>query len=147
MIVVLSGGSHGIAAGSTAQVQVVLHQVDNTRAVPTSAVHTVGTATSYVMVLQSGTTIRKKVSVGVVGSVYTQITSGLSEGTTVVLADLSAAVPSSSTTASTGGFGGGGFGGGGFGGGGGGFGGGGIGGGAGRFGGGGAAAGGTAAGG
>jgi multidrug efflux pump subunit AcrA (membrane-fusion protein) len=115
LIVVLSGGSHGIAAGSTAQVQVVLHEVDNTRAVPTSAVHTVGNS-SYVFVPAAGGEARKKISVGIVGSVYTQVTSGITKGATVVLADLSDAVPSSSTSSSTGGFGGAGFGGGGFGG-------------------------------
>ncbi|HEX4219652.1 MAG TPA: HlyD family efflux transporter periplasmic adaptor subunit, partial [Acidimicrobiales bacterium] len=38
MIVALSPGSHGIAAGSTAEVQVVLRHVDHALAVPTSAV-------------------------------------------------------------------------------------------------------------
>lgn len=131
LIVLLSGGSHGIAAGSTAQVQVVLHEVNNTRAVPTSAVHTVGN-NSYVYVPESGQEARKKISVGVVGSVYTQVTGGITNGTSVILANMSEAVPSSSTSSSTGGFGGGGFGGAG---GGAGFGGGGGGGFAGRFGG------------
>ena len=122
LIVLLSGGSHGIAAGSTAQVQVVLHQVDNARAVPTSAVQTIGN-NSYVFVPASGQEARKKISVGIVGSIYTQVTGGVTKGTTVILANLSAPVPSSSTSSSTGGFGGGfggaggaGFGGAGFGG-------------------------------
>jgi hypothetical protein len=132
LIVLLSGGSHGIAAGSTAQVQVVLHEVNNTRAVPTSAVHTVGN-NSYVYVPESGQEARKKISVGIVGGVYTQVTGGITDGTSVILATMSQAVPSSSTSSSTGGFGGGGgFGGAG---GGAGFGGGGAGGFAGRFGG------------
>jgi trimeric autotransporter adhesin len=118
LIVLLSGGSHGIAAGSTAQVQVVLHEVNNTRAVPTSAVHTVGN-NSYVFVPESGQEARKKISVGIVGSVYTQVTAGITKGTSVILADMSQAVPSSSTSSSTTGFGG--AGGGGFAGGGGGF--------------------------
>ena len=113
LIVALPAGSHGIAAGSTAQVQVVLHEVDATLAVPTSAVHTTGTDSSYVFVLESGQEVRKKISVGVVGGVYTQVTSGITEGTTVVLAHLSEAVPTSSTNTSTRGFGGAGFGGGG----------------------------------
>jgi multidrug efflux pump subunit AcrA (membrane-fusion protein) len=117
LIVLLTGGSHGIAAGSTAQVQVVLHQVADTRAVPTSAVHTVGHS-SYVFVPASGGEARKKIAVGIVGSVYTQVTGGITKGATVVLASLSEAVPSSSTSSSTSGFGGAGFGGGGIGGGG-----------------------------
>jgi RND family efflux transporter MFP subunit len=114
LIVVLSGGSHGIAAGSTAQVQVVLREAVNALAVPTSAVHTSGTR-SYVFVPESGQETRKTISVGVVGNIYTQVTSGVTKGTTVVLANLSEAVPASSTSATTGRFGGGaGFGGGGF---------------------------------
>jgi hypothetical protein len=112
LIVLLPGGSHGIAAGSTAQVQVVLHQVANARAVPTSAVQTVGN-NSYVLVPASGQEARRKITVGIVGSIYTQVTGGVAKGTTVILANLSQAVPSSSTSSSTGGFGGGRFGGGG----------------------------------
>jgi len=112
LIIALPAGSHGIAAGSAAQVEIDLREVQNTLAVPTSAVDTIGTGDSYVIVLAAGQEERKKVSVGVVGATYTQITSGISEGQTVVLADLSTPVPSSSTTTRTfGGFGGGGFGG------------------------------------
>jgi HlyD family secretion protein len=113
LIVLLSGGSHGIAAGSTAQVQVVLHEVNDTRAVPTSAVHTVGN-NSYVFVPESGREARKKISVGIVGGVYTQVTGGITKGASVILANMSEAVPSSSTSSSTTGFGGAGFGGAGF---------------------------------
>ncbi|MGA8372476.1 MAG: HlyD family efflux transporter periplasmic adaptor subunit [Acidimicrobiales bacterium] len=113
LIVSLAAGSHGIAAGSSAQVQVVLREADNALAVPTSAVHTSGTR-SYVFVEQSGQEARKFVSVGVVGSTYTQVTSGVAKGTPVILADLSQPVPASSTSSSIRGFGGGGFGGAGF---------------------------------
>ena len=109
LIVALAPGSHGIAAGSTAQVQVVLRQVDHALAVPTSAVSTGGTHDSSVVVLVAGNPVRRKVTVGVVGARYTQITSGISANMTVVLADLSLAVPSSSTNSSTSGFGGGSF--------------------------------------
>jgi len=110
LIVALSAGSHGISAGSTAQVQVILHQVEGTLSVPTSAVHVTGTHSSYVEVLRSGQAVRKKVTVGAIGGAYTQITSGLEKGTSVVLADLSKAVPTSSTSTSTSRFGGGGSG-------------------------------------
>ncbi len=109
LIVALAPGSHGIAAGSTAQVQVVLRQVDHALAVPTSAVSTGGTHDSSVVVLVAGNPVRRKVTVGVVGARYTQITSGISANMMVVLADLSQAVPSSSTNSSTNSFGGGSF--------------------------------------
>jgi multidrug efflux pump subunit AcrA (membrane-fusion protein) len=106
LIVALAPGSHGITAGSTAQVQVVLRQVDHALAVPTSAVSTGSTHNSSVVVLVAGNPVRRKVTVGVVGARYTQITSGISANMTVVLADLSQAVPSSSTNSSSNGFGG-----------------------------------------
>jgi multidrug efflux pump subunit AcrA (membrane-fusion protein) len=107
VVVALSPGSHGMAAGSTAQIEVVLHQVKYALAIPTSAVHTVALGDSYAMVLESGREVRQTISVGVVGSAYTQIKSGLAKGATVILADLSEAVPSSSTNTSVTGFGGG----------------------------------------
>jgi HlyD family secretion protein len=104
LVVALPAGSHGIAAGSDAQAQVVLHQVDRTLAVPTSAVSTTGAGQSSVTVLVGGREERKRVSLGVVGTTYTQILSGIEQGETVVLADLATPVPSSSTA--TNGFGG-----------------------------------------
>jgi multidrug efflux pump subunit AcrA (membrane-fusion protein) len=107
VVVALPAGSHGIAAGSSAQVNIVLKQVADTLAVPTSAVNTVRSGDSYVVVLASGSEERKAVSVGVVGAEYTQITKGIADGQSVVLADLSTPVPSSSTATTTfGGFGG-----------------------------------------
>jgi multidrug efflux pump subunit AcrA (membrane-fusion protein) len=105
LVVALPAGAHGISGGSTAQVQVVLHQVTYALAVPTSAVHTTGVNVSYVLVLKGGHETRTTVSVGAVGSAYTQITSGLEPGMTVVLADLSTPIPASSNT-TTGRFGG-----------------------------------------
>jgi HlyD family secretion protein len=69
--------------------------------VPTSAVRTTSTNNSYVIVLQAGKQTDKKVTVGVVGGIYTQITAGITKGATVVLANLSQAVPSSSTNSTT----------------------------------------------
>jgi RND family efflux transporter MFP subunit len=109
VIVALPAGSHGIATGSTAQVQVVRHEVVGTLSVPTSAVHVTGPKSAYVNIVQSGHLVRKKVTIGAIGGSSTQITSGISTGTSVVLADMSEAVPSSSTSTSTRSFGGGGF--------------------------------------
>ena len=121
LIVALPAGSHGIAAGSAAQVAIVLDDAHETLAVPTSAVHTVGTNEAYILLLRGGQPVRQTVKVGIVGDVYTQITSGVTKGDEIVLADLTTAVPSSSSTtmsrfgAGLGGLtGGGGLGGGGF---------------------------------
>ncbi len=64
---------------------------------PTSAVHTSSAGRAYVITLKSGQEVETTVKVGVVGDTYTQITSGLSAGTEVVLANPSQPVPSSSS--------------------------------------------------
>lgn len=65
--------------------------------VPTSAVSTNGPVHT-VQVYASGVVTSTRVQVGPIGPVYTQITSGLSVGQQVVLADLTAPLPVSSTT-------------------------------------------------
>ncbi len=116
IVVSLPDGTSGLPNGAGAQIEVVLHDIASTLAVPTSAVTTTA-AGSYVTELANGQEQRRRVKVGVVGGTHTQILSGITKGTTVVLADLSEAVPTSSTNSTTGGFGGfGGFGGAGFGG-------------------------------
>jgi RND family efflux transporter MFP subunit len=112
LVVALPASSTGLFSGSTATVAITTSEAENVVAVPTSAVNTVGTR-SYVVVLKAGTPTDKVVKVGIVGGVYTQIVSGLSDGSSVMLADLAEPVPSSNATTT---FGGGGFGGGGFGG-------------------------------
>ncbi|HLI55344.1 MAG TPA: hypothetical protein VKU88_13540, partial [Acidimicrobiales bacterium] len=49
---------------------------------------------------QNGKEVQRKVRVGLVGPVYTQIESGIAVGETVVLADASLPVPASSTNPS-----------------------------------------------
>ena len=74
---------------------------------PTSAVTTFGNRHT-VEVLDGGTTRQVSVTVGAVGDTWTEIKHGLTGGRQVVLADLSAPLPSSATQSSstngTGGF-------------------------------------------
>jgi multidrug efflux pump subunit AcrA (membrane-fusion protein) len=118
VVVALPSSANKLFSGSSANISIVTGQKKDVVAVPTSAVTTTGTRSS-VEVLSSGTPVTKVIKVGIVGSIYTQIISGLNVGQSVVLADYAEPVPAS-TTATVGGFGGGGFtgGGGGFGGGG-----------------------------
>ena len=84
LVVALTPGSFSpstTVAGSTAQVAVDIAQASHTVVVPTSAVHTTSAGSAYVMTLKSGHEARTTVKVGVVGDIYTQITSGLSAGT------------------------------------------------------------------
>jgi multidrug efflux pump subunit AcrA (membrane-fusion protein) len=96
----------------SASVIVVVNQVVGVLTVPTSAVHTNG-ATSTVNVLKNGVSTPVVVIVGSADPIRTQITSGLSEGDTVVIATVSSTVPSTTTPRRGGGLttGGGGFGG------------------------------------
>ncbi len=107
IVVILPSSATGLFAGSTANVSILTKSATSVLAVPTSAVSTVGTRT-FVETVNGGTVTRKAVKVGIVGGVHTQVRSGLSLGDTVVLANLSAPVPTSSSS-STSGFGGGGF--------------------------------------
>jgi multidrug efflux pump subunit AcrA (membrane-fusion protein) len=108
----VAAASRSLVAGADAAVSITLATATDVLTVPTSAVHYSG-STAYVEVLNHGALTRRTIKVGAIGPARTDVTSGLSSGQRVVLANLHAAVPSSSTTLSTRvGFGGGGFGGG-----------------------------------
>lgn len=94
--ITLTSRPTNLVSGAEAQVAVTLSQLTNVVVVPTSAVHHNGKQT-YVETATGGTTKRVSVTVGAVGAAVTQIKSGLKIGQEVVLADLNAAVPSSST--------------------------------------------------
>jgi uncharacterized membrane protein YgcG len=110
----------GQLSGVAAEVTIVTKRSVNVTTVPSSAVQTVGSI-HLVTVVENNTTKTIRVTVGTVGDVLTQVTSGVSRGQVVSLANLNAALPASSGTVTRGGFGGAGFGGAGFGGGGGAF--------------------------
>lgn len=86
--------------GSTAAVTITLGSVADAMAVPTSAIATTG-GLRTVSVLDGDAVQIARVQVGVVGDTWTEITSGLAEGQTVVLADLAEPLPSSATDAAT----------------------------------------------
>ena len=86
--------------GGLARTTIVTGDVASATAVPTSAVTTTDTGRT-VTVLDGGTTSAVSVSVGTVGSTWTEITDGVSVGQTVVLADLSQALPGSATDSSS----------------------------------------------
>jgi RND family efflux transporter MFP subunit len=120
VVVSLAGASLALASGSDATVSVVTATAKNVVTVPSSAVTRAASGTTGVVrVLAGGQVAATRVEIGAVGPERTQIVSGLKAGQRVVLADFSAALPSSSTTARFGGgFGGAGLGNAGFGGGG-----------------------------
>jgi RND family efflux transporter MFP subunit len=86
--------------GGLARTTIVTGDVAAATAVPTSAVTTTDAGRS-VTVLDGGTPTTVSVTVGTVGSTWTEITDGVSVGQTVVLADLSEALPGSATDSSS----------------------------------------------
>jgi multidrug efflux pump subunit AcrA (membrane-fusion protein) len=109
----LVGAPLSLASGSDATVSVVTATVDDAVTVPSSAVTRTATGTGGVVRTLVGDQLTTtRVEIGAVGPVRTEIRSGLKAGQRVVLADLSAALPTSSTADRGGGIGGGGFGGG-----------------------------------
>lgn len=97
VVVELEGSSSRLVSGADAAVTVVLATARNALTVPTSAVHRSGSRT-YVELLSGGKEVRRTVVTAATGAALTQIRAGLVAGQQVVLANLDAAVPSSSNT-------------------------------------------------
>ena len=123
--IAVTGSPTGLYAGGSANVAIIVKQLQNVLTVPTAAIHTVNGKT-VVYVHSGGSRVTKTVTVGSTFGATTQITAGLKSGDQVEVTTI-AGRGRTGTGNRTGGFGGTGFGGGGFGGGG--FGGGGFGGG------------------
>jgi multidrug efflux pump subunit AcrA (membrane-fusion protein) len=99
VVIALTDPDIDLPDGGLATVRIVTAATDAVTAVPTSAVTTTGTGHT-VLVLKGGSPETVDVEVGTIGSTWTEITSGLSTGDTVVLADLSQALPGSATSSS-----------------------------------------------
>ncbi len=82
--VMITGEPPGIYPGLTAEANITLMQKTHVLTVPSAAVHTRGTRT-FVDELVNGTSLSKDVRVGAVGTDVTQILSGLSDGSKVVV--------------------------------------------------------------
>jgi len=101
VVIGFSGRPGGLRNGSTADVRIVTATSAKTLAVPSSAVSAVGTG-HRVTVVSKGKASEVQVEVGAIGPDYTAVTSGLSAGQTVALADLSQPLPSQATSSSNG---------------------------------------------
>jgi multidrug efflux pump subunit AcrA (membrane-fusion protein) len=86
--------------GTSAKLTVTASTATNVLSVPTSALHRSGTTYS-VDVLKNDQSVPTAVKIGASGTQTTEITSGLSKGDVIILADLSSTVGISSTTTST----------------------------------------------
>jgi multidrug efflux pump subunit AcrA (membrane-fusion protein) len=97
----LDAGDLTLFNGSSAQVSIAVASSGETLTVPTSAVHVDG-STATVQVLRDGSPVDVEVERGAVGTELTEITSGLSAGDVVVLADLSRQLSSDDEESSSG---------------------------------------------
>jgi RND family efflux transporter MFP subunit len=99
VVVALKNPKVALGNASTGTVTITTQHAKRTLAVPTSAVTTNG-STNTVEVLDGNAVRQTKVHVGVVGYTWTQITSGLTKGEQVVLANMAAPLPGSATSSS-----------------------------------------------
>jgi multidrug resistance efflux pump len=83
--------------GIQAAVTITTGEAVNALSVPTSAVNHLGSF-SYVLVPKGSTTKSQRITVGSVGAIYTQVTSGLTAGQKVVLANPATPIPTSTIT-------------------------------------------------
>ncbi len=95
--IALDNDPRGLRAGEGANVTVITDQVSNVVAVPTSAVHTIGTR-HYVEEVDNGKEVPASVDIGAVGDTLTQITSGVKVGGQLVIADLETPLPTAGST-------------------------------------------------
>jgi trimeric autotransporter adhesin len=99
VVVALKNPNVSVGNASTGTVTITTEHAKNTLAVPTTAVTTNGSSNT-VEVLDGNAVRPTKVHVGVVGYTWTQITSGLTKGEQVVLANMAAPLPGSATSSS-----------------------------------------------
>ena len=100
VVVAITEASKDLRNGATASVSIVTDEAAKVLAVPTSAVTRSGDR-STVGVLANGSVSQQQVTIGAIGREWTEIRRGLKAGATVVLADLSEALPGSATAGSS----------------------------------------------
>ena len=106
-VAMADGGGMQLLSGATADVNIITKGATEVTSVPSSAVQTVG-ANHFITEYRNGSTSLVRVTLGTVGDILTQVTSGVKPGTTIVLADLNLPIPASSATTGRRTFGGGG---------------------------------------
>jgi multidrug resistance efflux pump len=111
VVVRVSDTGATLASGSRAEVSLLIGTADHVLTVPNSALMPLTRGQALASTLKNGVATRVLVRTGYVGTLATQVTSGLTAGQQVVLADLSTALPTNTTNSRRFGFGAGGAGG------------------------------------
>jgi len=88
-----------LASGSRAEASLLIGAVSNVLTVPNSTLTPLGNGQALALTFKGGVATRALVKTGYAGTLTTQITSGLSVGQQVVLADMSTALPTNTTNA------------------------------------------------
>jgi multidrug efflux pump subunit AcrA (membrane-fusion protein) len=99
VVVLVRDALPALATGSRAQVSLLIGTAGDVLAVPNSALTPLGNGQALALTFKDGVATRTLVKTGYVGTLTTQITSGLTMGQLVVLADLSTALPTNTTNA------------------------------------------------
>ncbi|MEP7370374.1 MAG: biotin/lipoyl-binding protein [Dermatophilaceae bacterium] len=111
VVVLVPDALPALASGARARASLLIGAVSDVLTVPNSALTPLADGQALALTMKNGVGTRALVKTGYAGTFTTQISSGLSAGQQVVLADLSTALPSNTTNARRFGVGGGGIGG------------------------------------
>ena len=88
-----------LASGSRADVSLLIGTASNVLNVPNSALTPLGNGQALALAFKKGVATRAMVKTGFAGTLATEVTSGLTAGQQVALADLSTALPTNTTNA------------------------------------------------
>ena len=97
VVVLVPDALPALASGSHAQASLLVGTVADVVTVPNSALTPLGNGQALVLTLKGGVATRSLVRTGYAGMLTTQITSGLTRGQPVVMADLNTALPTNTT--------------------------------------------------
>jgi len=97
VVVLVPDALPALATGSRADVSLLIGTVSRVLTVPNSALTPLAKGQAMAVTLKNGVSARAVVKTGYAGTLTTQITSGLSAGQHVVLADLNTALPTNTT--------------------------------------------------
>lgn len=98
VVVLVPDAQSALASGSQAAVSLLIGTADHVLTVPNSALTPLGNGQALALTLKNGVATRTLVKTGYAGTLTTQVISGLTAGQKVVLADLSAPLPTNTTS-------------------------------------------------
>jgi multidrug efflux pump subunit AcrA (membrane-fusion protein) len=98
VVVLVPDALPALASGSRADVSLLIGTAANVLTVPNSALTPLGNGQAVALTFRNGVATRALVKTGYAGMLTTQVTSGLRAGQQVVLADLSTALPTNTTS-------------------------------------------------